>query len=87
MRELAKGAVCAGRRKPGPASRCIEAGVGRVPGRTAAKDDVLAIQPGGDDGGQEELAAVGVLAAVGHGQEARLAVLQGERLVLQGFRV
>jgi hypothetical protein len=31
-----------------------------------AEDDVLAIQPRGDGGGDEELGAVGVLAGVGH---------------------
>ena len=31
-----------------------------------AEDDVLAVQPGGDGGGDEELRAVGVLASVGH---------------------
>ena len=34
-------------------------------------------------GGDEELAGVGVGAGVGHGQLARLAVLQGEVLVLE----
>lgn len=31
-----------------------------------AEDDVLAVEPGGDGGRDEELGAVGVLAAVGH---------------------
>jgi hypothetical protein len=60
-----------------------------------AEDDVLAIEPGGDDGGDEELGAVaaGVRGAlksdeslrdgssIGHGQEERLVVLQLEVLV------
>ena len=50
--------------------------------RTAAEHHVLAVQPRGDDGGEEELAAVSVLATVGHGQDSRLAVLEGEWLVL-----
>jgi len=39
-----------------------------------AEDDVLAIQPRGNDGGDEELRAVGVGASVGHGQHAGLGV-------------
>jgi len=39
-----------------------------------AEDDVLAIQPGGDDGGDEELGAVGVGICVGHGQQSRFGV-------------
>lgn len=31
-----------------------------------AKDDVAAIQPAGDGGGDEELGAVGVLSRIGH---------------------
>jgi len=31
-----------------------------------AEDNVLAVEPGGDGGGDEELGAVGVLAGVGH---------------------
>ena len=42
-------------------------------------------QPGanvrGDDGGYEELAAIGVLAGVGHGQQTLLGVLELEVLV------
>ena len=41
-----------------------------------AKDDVLAIEPAGDDGGDEELGAVGVGTAVGHGEEAGLGVAE-----------
>lgn len=36
---------------------------------------VSAIEPASDDGGNEELRAVGVLACVCHGQESRLSVL------------
>mmetsp|Transcript_32839 Transcript_32839/g.82836 ORF Transcript_32839/g.82836 Transcript_32839/m.82836 type:complete len:228 (-) Transcript_32839:2-685(-) len=46
-----------------------------------AKDDVLAIEPGGSHSGDEELRAVGVLAGVGHGEKARLGVLELEVLV------
>jgi hypothetical protein len=44
---------------------------------------VLAIQPARDNGGDEELRAVGVLAGVGHGQETWLGVLELEVLVLE----
>lgn len=40
-----------------------------------------AIEPRGDDGGDEELRAVGVLSSVGHGKETGLGVLQLEVLV------
>src|SRR4051812_17961427 len=46
-----------------------------------AEDDVLAVQPGGHHGGDEELRAVGVGAGVGHRQQARLGVLELEVLV------
>jgi hypothetical protein len=52
---------------------------GKELGRT--EDDVGAVQPGGDDGGDEELGAVGVLPGVRHGQEAGLGVLEGEVLI------
>jgi len=39
-----------------------------------AEDDVLAIEPGGDDGGDEELGAVGIGTCVGHGQQSRFGV-------------
>jgi hypothetical protein len=44
---------------------------------------VLSVQPSGNDGGDEELRAVGVGAGVGHGKETRLGVLQLEVLVLE----
>lgn len=48
-----------------------------------AEDDVLAIQPLGLDGADEELGAVGVLASVRHGQDTSASVLQGEVLILE----
>jgi hypothetical protein len=45
------------------------------------ENDVLAIQPGSDDSGDEELGAVGVGASVGHGEETRLRVLELEVLI------
>jgi hypothetical protein len=48
-----------------------------------AEDDVLAIQPRSDDGGDEELRAVGVGTSIGHGQQTRLGVLQVEVLILE----
>jgi len=52
-----------------------------------AKDNVLAIQPGSDDGGDEELGAVGVGTCVGHGQETRSGVLHLEVLVCEFLAV
>jgi hypothetical protein len=46
-----------------------------------AEDDVGAVQPGGDNSGNEELGAVGILASVGHGQKTRLGVLDFEVLI------
>jgi len=46
-----------------------------------AEDDVAAVEPRGDDGGDEELRAVGVGTSVGHGEQARLVVLQLEVLI------
>ena len=45
------------------------------------KHDVLAVEPVGDNGSDEELRAVGVLASVGHGEQARFGVLQLEVFV------
>jgi hypothetical protein len=42
---------------------------------------VLAVEPGGDDGSDEELGAVGIRAGVGHREQARLRVLELEVLV------
>merc|ERR1712156_1027387 len=48
-----------------------------------SEDDVFAVEPRGLGGAQEELAAVGVGAGVGHGEDAGAGVLQGEVLVLE----
>lgn len=47
------------------------------------EDDVLSVEPGGDDGGNEELRAVGVRASVGHGEEVRPVVLELEVLICE----
>lgn len=47
------------------------------------EDDVLAIEPRGDDGSDEELGAVGVGAGIGHGEEAGLGVSELEVLILE----
>ena len=52
-----------------------------------AEDHVLSVEPRARDEGQEELAAVGVLASVGHGEESWLGVLVGEVLVVELFAV
>lgn len=46
-----------------------------------AKHHMLAVQPGGGNGGNEELRALGVGAGVGHAQVARSLVLDLEVLV------
>jgi hypothetical protein len=48
---------------------------------TRTKNDMLAIEPTGDDGSDEELGAVRVRPCISHGQEARFGVLQFEILV------
>lgn len=45
------------------------------------EDGVLAIQPTGLDGADEELGTVGVGAGVGHGEDSGASVLQGEVLI------
>ena len=45
------------------------------------KHDVSTIEPISDDGGDEELGAVGVLASIGHRENPRLGVLQLEVLI------
>ena len=55
-----------------------------------AEDDVLVIQPGGDDSGDEELGTVGVWSSIGHGQKSWLSVSQlevliGELLTIDGL--
>jgi len=42
---------------------------------------MLAIEPAGDNSGDEELGAVGVGTSVGHGEKSRFGVLTGEVLV------
>ena len=55
-----------------------------------AEDDVAAVEPGGHDGGDEELGAVRVGACVGHRQHeglfvGQLEVLVGEFFAVDGF--
>jgi hypothetical protein len=45
------------------------------------EDDVLTVQPGGNDGGDEELGSVGVGSSVGHGEQEGLVVPQLEVLI------
>ena len=45
------------------------------------EDDVLAIEPRGDDGGDEELGSVGSRSSVGHGQKVGSVVTELEVLV------
>lgn len=47
------------------------------------KDDMLVIEPLARGAGDEELAAVGVRAAVGHGQQARGGVVLGKVLIIK----
>jgi len=48
-----------------------------------AEDDVLAVQPGGLDGADEELGAVGSRSGVSHGEDTGASVPQVEVLVLE----
>lgn len=48
-----------------------------------AEHDVARVQPGGLDGADEELGAVGVGTGVGHGQDSGAGVLQREVLILE----
>lgn len=48
---------------------------------------MLAIQPGSNDSGDEELRSVGVRTSVGHGQEERLRVSQLEVLIGEFFTI
>jgi hypothetical protein len=48
-----------------------------------SEDDVLAIQPRGEDSGDEELRSVGVRTSVGHGEKTNLGVLQLEVFVFK----
>jgi len=45
------------------------------------EDNVLSIQPGGLDGGDEELRSVGILTSIGHGQKTRASVAKLEVLI------
>ena len=61
-----------------------------VTGGHTAEDDVTAVEPGGNDGGDEELGSVGVGAGVGHGEHeglvvGELEVLVGELLAVDGL--
>jgi hypothetical protein len=51
------------------------------------EDNVSAIEPRGDNGGNEELGAVGVATGVGHGEKTLLGVLELEVLVLEAIAV
>ena len=53
----------------------------RVAGRHLPEDNVARVEPGGDDGGDEELAAIGVGAGVGHAEHEGLVVREFEVLV------
>lgn len=46
-----------------------------------AEDDVLAVQPRGWDGGDEELGALGVWSSIGHAEVSRSSVLDLEVFV------
>ena len=48
-----------------------------------AEHDVLAVEPGGLHGAEEELGAVGVRTRVGHREDTRAGVLELEVLILQ----
>lgn len=52
-----------------------------------AEDDVLAIQPARDDGGNEELRSVGVAACICHAEKALLGVLELEVFVIEAVAV
>ena len=49
--------------------------------RERTEDDVLAIEPGGHDGGDKELRAVRVRAGIGHGEEEWAVMLELEVLI------
>ena len=48
-----------------------------------SKHDVLAIQPRGGDGGDEELRSVGILAGISHRQKTRFRVLELKVLICE----
>lgn len=48
---------------------------------------MLAVQPGGLDGGNEELGSVSVLAGIGHGQKTRASVAKLKVLILEASTV
>jgi hypothetical protein len=52
-----------------------------------SEDDVLAIQPGGGNGGNEELGSIGARTSVGHRKETRDGVLDGEVLIGKTFSI
>jgi hypothetical protein len=49
--------------------------------RNFTKHDMVAVEPGSDDGGDEELGTVRVGARVGHGEKAGAVVLQLKVLI------
>jgi len=47
------------------------------------EDDVLRVQPGSHDGGDEELRSIGIGTGVGHGKKKRFAVLEVKVLICE----
>ena len=52
-----------------------------------AEDDVLAVEVGRINEGQEELRSIGVLSRVGHGQDAASSVLMDKVLIIERIPV
>lgn len=51
------------------------------------EDDVLAVQPGAGNSGNEELRTVGVLTSVSHGEQERFGVLVDEVFISEFFTI